>query len=396
MNQKHIRFTNLVHMSLANLWYKRSRSIITFIGITVGVGAIYLLLSFGFGLQGLLEGQVTGSKAMSAIDVSVVNSEILKLDNDAVNRLNNITGVKAVTGVSTLAGKVSAGGAVSDSVIYGVDAPYFGLSNFRIIAGELPQSDGDRGVVVNSGLLELIGIESIDNAVGHTIKVVIPNGEGEGTTLEVPVVGIIDSGEGSELFIMQSQLGELQYGRYSLIKVVAENQDAVPEIRQHIEGLGFATASPLDTIQQLRDTSLIVNIVLGALGSVGILIASLGMINTLTVSLLERTREIALMMTVGARRRDILLLFTIDALILSLLGGVLGILLAMAVGAGIDQFLNGLAHQRGAVDTFSLFAVSPLLILGVLVVMLVIGLTVSLFPARRASRINPVDAMREE
>ncbi len=382
-------------MSLANLMYKRSRSIITFLGIMVGVSAIYLLLSFGMGLQQLLEGQVAGSRVMSAIDVTVVNSEILTLDDDAVRRFTDIPEVKTVTGVATLAGKVGAEGAVSDSVIYGVEPEYFSISNFRLVAGELPVSSDAGGVVLNEKLLQLIGITNVDDIKNNTLKISISEGDEE-KEYEVPIAGVIDSGENSELFINRSYLKDIDTQRYSVIKVIAASQESVPDIRKHIEALGFSTSSPLDTIQQLRDTSLIVNVVLGSLGSVGIIIASLGMVNTLTISLLERTREIALMMTVGARRRDILFLFTIDALILSLLGGVAGVILALGAAWWVDTFLNSLAQQRGVVDQFSLFALSPLLILGILAGMVAIGLTVSLFPARRASKVNPVDAMREE
>ena len=125
-------------------------------------------------------------------------------------------------------------------------------------------------------------------------------------------------------------------------------------------------------------------------------IAVLGMLNTLTVSLLERTKEIALMIALGARPKDMRRLFVVEAVVLSLIGAVIGIAVAMLLGLVVDAVLNQYANGRGIVDHFTLFANPPLLIIGVLLFMVLIGVLVSFVPARRAARINPIEALRQE
>jgi putative ABC transport system permease protein len=138
------------------------------------------------------------------------------------------------------------------------------------------------------------------------------------------------------------------------------------------------------------------NVVLAGFGAVGMVVAVLGMFNTLTISLLERTKEIGLMVALGGRNRDMRKLFIFEAVLLSLVGAVVGIILAVMLGQVINLAMNALAHRRGVTEHFQLFAVPWWLVLGTILFMLVVGLVVVYLPARRAARINPIDALRRE
>lgn len=125
-------------------------------------------------------------------------------------------------------------------------------------------------------------------------------------------------------------------------------------------------------------------------------IAILGMINTLTVSLLERTKEVALMLALGARPRDMKMLFIIESQLLSLTGAIAGMLGAGLIGLIIDIVLSQLAQSRGAMDGFSVFAMPLWLILVTLMSMALVGLIVAYIPATRVSRISSIEALRRE
>ena len=131
-------------------------------------------------------------------------------------------------------------------------------------------------------------------------------------------------------------------------------------------------------------------------GGIGMVIAILGMFNTLTISLLERTREIGLLIEFGARRRDIKRLFIIESLMLSILGGLIGLISAFMLGKIADVAISSFARSRGVQESVSAFMVTPQLAIMTLVLSALFGLAVVYFPARRASRIDPIDALRYE
>jgi ABC-type antimicrobial peptide transport system permease subunit len=111
---------------------------------------------------------------------------------------------------------------------------------------------------------------------------------------------------------------------------------------------------------------------------------------------LERTKEIGLLISLGARRKDVRRLFIIEALALSMLGAIFGILVSWGLGKSINLVLFNLAKSKGVQETFTVFYIPLWLILGILMFTLVVGLIVVAYPAHRASRINPIDALRHE
>ena len=126
------------------------------------------------------------------------------------------------------------------------------------------------------------------------------------------------------------------------------------------------------------------------------IIAILGMFNTLTISLLERTREIGLMIALGGRPIDMRKIFIFEALMLSILGSLIGVMGAIILSWLVNLILNILASQRGVEQSFSVFSNNPFLIIGVIIFMIVVGLSVVILPAIRAQKINPIDALRRE
>lgn len=125
-------------------------------------------------------------------------------------------------------------------------------------------------------------------------------------------------------------------------------------------------------------------------------IAIIGIFNTLTIALLERVREIGLMVALGARRRDVRRLFVTESLLLSLSGAVLGITLAIITGFIINASLNYLSATRGVTEKFSLFSTPIWMVFAALLAAATVGYLVAYLPARRASRIEPMDALRRE
>jgi len=394
--RSHIAIAMIIRMAILNLRFKRFRSFITILGITIGIGSIFLLVSFGLGLQQLVQSQIIGNESINTVDITPANSRLLTLTSDNLEQVRAIAHVTDVSGVFVGASKVTIDGSAADLVAYGIDPLYMKLSNIDLIVGEELNQDTADEIIVNSSFLESAGIGDQDSALNKEVELALVSPEGAEKMKKLRIVGVVDSGAGSEVFVATEVFKQAGIETYTQAKAVVDERDSIADVRRSVESLGYETTSPIDTIDQVNEVFRFFNVVLIGLGSIGMVIAVLGMLNTLTVSLLERTKEIALMIAIGARPKDMRRLFTVEAIILSLIGGTIGIVLAVLLGLGVDFVLNQAARDRGVVDGFSLFAYPPLLILTALLAMILIGIVVSFVPARRAARINPIDALRQE
>jgi putative ABC transport system permease protein len=397
---RHLRLRIILYMAVRNLISRRLRTFLTAGGVLIGIGSITFLVSLGLGLQDLVTRQVIGSKSVTAIDVTPPASNIVHIDGANVSKIRATTGVKDVAKSYAAAGKATFGGSGTDVVIYGADQSYLDLSSLNLITGGRLQLETGE-VLVNSSLLKLIGLSNPSSAVGKTVKldVLVPANTDTGKRhilTDAKIKGVLDTGSGSEIFISDQFFSTAGVTDYAQLKVVAADRDTVPQIRKSIEGLGFNTASPLDTLTQINQVFTFFNFILAGFGGIGMLIAVLGMFNTLTISLLERTREIALMISLGARRRDIRRLFIAEAVALAILGGVAGIASSWLLGVSINILLTQMAHSRGVNDSVSIFSLPWWLVGETLILVVIVALVVVAYPAWRAVRVNPIDALRHE
>ncbi len=392
----HIRFRALLHMAVANLRFKAFRSAITIIGIAIGTGSIFILMSFGLGLQDLVAKQISQGQSINTIDVGTSGSQVLKINSAAVKNIAAIQHVQSVSGFYAKASKLTVGGATADVVAYGVDPLYLRTSNLSMSAGTNIDPNKTNQVAISASILEAIGITDAKRALGTTTDITIKLPDDSSLRKTLTIVGVIASGNGSEAFLSHKLFEGEHTTDYAGAKALVDTRAHVTDTRRAIEGLGFVTTSPVDTLNQVDQFFRVLRIILVGFGAVGMTIAILGMINTLTVSLLERTREVALMLALGARPQDMRLLFTLEAVTLSIVGGIIGIISAMILGAGVDIVLNTAARSRGAVERFTVFASPFWLIILALAAMALVGFLVAYAPARRASRINSIDALRRE
>jgi len=191
-------------------------------------------------------------------------------------------------------------------------------------------------------------------------------------------------------------LGEGQNEGYDSAVVRVSDPVKLTDVRKQITDLGFSSFSIVDELEQIRTVFLILDSVLGLLGGISLLVASFGIANTMIMSILERTREIGIMKAIGAEDREIKLIFFVEAAVIGVFGGVIGVLVAW----GIDAISNRLAYRfilkpQGAsfIDFFSL---PYYLSIGAILFALVVSIVAALYPAARAARIDPVRALRHD
>jgi ABC-type lipoprotein release transport system permease subunit len=204
---------------------------------------------------------------------------------------------------------------------------------------------------------------------------------------------------GQVAFALARRGGNLAEGQtegYDLAIVRVSNPSQLAEVRQKITDLGFGSFSIVDELDQIRTVFLIIDSVLGLLGGISLLVASFGIANTMIMSILERTREIGIMKAIGAEDREIKLIFFVEAAVIGVTGGIVGVLLAW----GIDALANRLAYRfilkpQGA-SFIDFFDLPPYLWLGAILFALLVSIAAALYPAARAARIDPVRALRHD
>ena len=394
-----IHLKTLYYMAWKNLTSKKLRSFLTISGIVVGIGSIAFLISFGLGLQNLVTKNVVGDQSIKSVEVSSPNSKIIKLNSDALQKIKSFPHIDKVGVEYSFPASIGLKGGGIDSVVYGIDQAYQDLTTLNLVKGRLLQKKDNKAVVVSQSALRSIGITDVEKAVGQKLEVIVPLQYVDVKAKEMresfKIVGVVDSGQNNEIFVPSAIFDTAGVPSYKQIKVTVDDTVNIPTVRKQIESNGFQTNSPIDTLDQINQLFKFFNIILAGFGGIGIIVAILGMFNTLTISLLERTKEIGLMKTLGGRRRDMRRLFMIEAVLLSVIGALTGIFVAYLGSRIVNALINQNASQRVS-ERFEVFSMPVWLVAALVFFMLTVGMVVAYFPARRAQKISPIDALRRE
>jgi putative ABC transport system permease protein len=183
--------------------------------------------------------------------------------------------------------------------------------------------------------------------------------------------------------------------RYAALNIRVSSPTAVAQIESSVTHMGFAAFSLIDVTRNLRTFFAIFDMFLGIFGSLALAVASLGIINTLVMAILERRREIGVLKALGAADRDVRQLFFAEAGVMGLVGGVFGVLLGWAIGRAI-QLATMIYLKRQGMNPPNIWSVPWWLVLGAIAFSVVISLASGIYPASRAARLDPVEALRYE
>jgi putative ABC transport system permease protein len=157
--------------------------------------------------------------------------------------------------------------------------------------------------------------------------------------------------------------------------------------------MGYQVTTIKDLIDQIDKIFLLAEVILGLIGGIGLLVSSLGIINTMTISLLERTREIGIMKAIGASGRDIKRLFLFESALIGFLGGVVGVGIAAGFGYLFNYVLNFII--RGSGQHLTVFITPPKFALIMVGVAIFIAMFAGVYPTSRAQKLKPIDALRQ-
>lgn len=256
---------------------------------------------------------------------------------------------------------------------------------------------------VSTGMLKLLGMKE-NEALGKTFSVsyIIPDGNVKGLTgrlqsteAEYKIKGVIDDPNSNYYYYQLADAKRLGISVYSQLKVLTSGTDALSEVRKRIEFLGFKTDSTADTVTQIESLFKTLRFILGALGTIALAVASLGMFNTMTVSLLERTREVGVMKTMGMLSNEVRELFLAESMIMGVGGGVLGILFGFTLGKVLSLILTSISIFKGQ-SMINITYIPWFFIVFIMAVSFVVGMVTGWYPSKRARQISALNALRYE
>lgn len=397
----------VIKLAFRNLMSHKLRTYLTLVGIIIGISAVIFLISFSFGIQRLVTAQITGGDAFSLIDVGTGNSQVVKLNNDIVSKIKDIEGVKSLESVTNFGGKARNNDQAMDVAIFGISTEkYLEWSGKKIRYGKnLVDGENTKEAVINTAYASFLSNDKPESLLGKTISfdLMLPkelSQTGEARTFEsqeFTIVGIIKEDASASLYSQIANFTDAESKSASQLKVRVSNTGsaAVSELRKKIEAYGLRTDYVGDIVNQVKQFFNIFKVILGSFGIIALVVALLGMFNTLTISLLERIKEVALMKIFGMSKKDIQLLFLTEAITLGSIGGLLGIVWGVLLGHIANFILNIMAKRAGG-DEVTVFYYAPGLVIIILASAIVIGFFTGFYPARRASRVKTLDVLRYE
>jgi len=395
----------LIRLAFKNLMLHKLRTILTLSGVVIGISAIVFLVAFAFGLERLVTQQVTQGNAFKLIDVGTGNSQVVRLDDESINKIKQIPNVKSVEYIINAGAKAKNADKTADAALYGTSDAYMEWSGQRTRWGSGLKSDTAlvQPAVVNSSYVEFLGGGDGASYVGKEITMDIlitreSTADNKSKVLEnqkFVIMGVMKDTNGPSAYISSVFLQQNGALRYSQAKAELTDQSKVDETRRQAENLGLKTSYVGDTVNQITQVFNIFKIILGGFGLVALVVASLGMFNTLTISLLERMKEISLMKMLGMRRKDVRDLFITEAVIIGMIGGVTGVFIGFVLQEIINTSLNRYALSAGG-DPVSIFYLPIWFIIAMLLFSFCVGILTGIYPSYRASRVNPLDVVRFE
>ncbi len=454
-------------MSLRNLWKRKVRTLLTVLGVVIGVASIVVMVSLGIGLKETMMGEIENNVSLTTIEVNIPydnsssngnqkNSQKVEeryLSDLTIENLQGIPHVKNVYPELQMTVMANFGKYMCDLQLIGVPADVLQTMNIDVEEGELPSSDDQELTFFYGNMAlesyynpknynypyyedgKLLDYDLMENPVGiyfdqeayynmqspssfesedasqtpaaKKIKVktagYAAGGESEYHSYSYSVYCDIDALEDTLRKVFRNRVIPGQptnkSGKpykdiyYSSVNVEVDEFSNVTDVQNYIQGLGYETYCPAEWIEEEEKTMGYIQAVLGGIGAVSLLVAAIGIANTMMMSIYERTKEIGIMKVLGCDMGNIRLMFLMEAGYIGFFGGIVGIIFSY----GISFLING--FQVGEAITGSSAGLSQipawLAVMSILFA-IVVGMIAGFFPALRAMKLSPLAAIKTE
>jgi putative ABC transport system permease protein len=411
---------DLFNTAWSNLGRRKIRTILTSAGVVVGILTIVTMVSLGVGVQQEIQRQF----AVLGLENVFVRPRVAEsgfftqfsgqlereqpITPELVARWEALPGVEGVTPLIDLddvATVLAVNGSTRPVEVGGPDLfvnPF--LRPSTALAGTLELPPGAGYVIVNTGALR--GSADPQGLIGSQVEVVLRSPRGEQTSFPLTVVGVSSREQSSiqvnveDLAAMKAwwfnnpELLATQGYDFAVVRAKSLNDASalVPQFRRE----GFRVQSLEIVLDTANRAFAVINIMLASVGGLALLVAFIGIVNTMLMAIFERTREIGTLKAIGASRGDIGLLFTIEAGLIGLIGSAVGLLGGWALGKLLNRVIRWYIEREQIPIDADFFVLPWWLAVAALAFGALVGIVAGLYPAARAARLDPLVALRHE
>ena len=447
-------FRDTLDLALRNLRQSRLRTSLTTLGVSIGIASLAGMVSLGVGLQDQFVGRFQRSGLFDAVTVMpggdrpgvMMGGRLGRggfgrrggaapaapaperperdITDAALTELAALEHVRDVYPMLRIPVEVKYGGDSEFALAAAVPISARGEGAFQSLTyGRFFESDAEMGCMLSLDFARRIDDKAPGSLVGKPLTLnyaaVTPSGVPQRAEFACPVVGIVERetgpfaaaagvlplmvpmGKAREMYaasaisapgVSRGTAGPRPYGS-AVVRVTAAQ--FTPDVQERVRQMGFQAYSVGDSIQGIKRAFIVLDIILSLIGSIALAVSSLGIMNTMVMSILERTREIGIMKAIGGSDADIRRIFLIEASAIGFLGGVAGVILGWAVGRAINIGANIYVEQQGG-TAGNLFSLPFWLIGGAIGFSIAVSLLAGSYPAARAARLDPIQALRHD
>lgn len=428
---------DLFRMGIKNLWRRKLRTFLTVLGVIIGTSSIIVMLSLGFGMSKSFEEQIAQWGSLTTINVqkSWVEQPGQKqavLDDKAVASFKLIPNVAAVSPMLEAYGSIINGRYLSNAPIRGIDPDSMEAFGFEVAEGRLLSKNDELTVVFGGRMKDSfyepksrVWREPKINLMKDRMTLTLdPNYGGSSPGEKKPsykeykikVAGVLTEGDwqtGYGIYMPITEVQKLlkekekaenqkpQPGRkketgYNKVDVKVNDMKNVQEVQKQIKEMGYEAYSLNDELESMKKQAAVIQAVLGGIGAVSLLVAAIGITNTMVMSIYERTKEIGVMKVIGASLKDIKRLFLFESALIGLTGGVFGVGFSYLISFLINKFSGQFGEAIGAYGATKISIIPMWLIFAAMAFSALIGIMSGYFPARRAMNLSALEAIRTE
>jgi putative ABC transport system permease protein len=428
-----MRAWRIAQLALSALRRAPLRVVLTTLGVAIACGAMVTMVAFALGIEQQAETPFRLLDLFKNIQVTPKSREEAKnaptLNDETLASLEKIPGVEIVypdIRIKNLTLRLGKKTVNATALAMPREALLFGGTGEVLAAGQFFTNDNGREVLLGQRIVSSLGIASSEAAIGQRVTLEVagfaPTEKGtfavQRREIEVVVVGVLDISPLMPKHVQravllpvglmkeiprlydESVLSMLRGGvsaavTYPAATVRVRDHAELDAVEAQIRRLGFNTRTILSRFQEMQLFFVFFEVLLGSVGAVALLVAALGIVNTLLMSVLERYQEIGIYKALGASDGDLIVMFLTEAGIIGLLGGLGGLALGWGVAWAIGLAVNAYAHTRHVVGQVDLFAF-PWWLLGVtLLFSALVSVLAGVYPALRAARIDPIRVLKD-